>query len=932
MNRVTRIRKRFFGASLLSTLVLLSLSAAPAEGGRVEYAYDDSGRLNSTIYVDEKIRGYTLDAAGNRTILQDKDAPLHAGVPSGPATSLTGNYTVTWTASASALTTPPPPTLFYKLYESHDLNSSDETFVDRFTTPSASINGRRNGTYYYRVRTCFGETLCGWAIGPGTATTVTIPPGAPNSITLPPTPNTTGNYSISWTAPAYAQNATLATSYELYESSAQDFSNQMLVSNPTRQSPASITGKLSGTYYYRVRACDGSNCGAYTTGTYGVRVIAGPPTPTINVLPTSTGTITVSWSTTGPVTNYQLYESVGNTNFSSINPIYSGTAASYTFARDDGQYYYRVFACNNDGCTPSAIAGPVAVVNPPPPPLTVTVPQTNNTGNYRVTWSTPNGGVWSGPELYYEIYEAGTDGVFGATAKYTGGNNYYDATNYPEGTYSYRVRSCNVSGCGNAYRDGDHSVQVILPPAAPASISVPPTSSGSYNVSWDSVSTATSYTLFQSSASNFANQYVVYQGSGTVAPITNGTGTFYHRVQACKGIVCSGYTAASQGVVVTLPPSAPPSINASTTQSSGDYTITWGASTSGTVTKYELYESVSDPNFTNQVNVTSAVVTSWPWTGRSDGTYYYRVRACNGASCSGYATLSSAVVVARPPGMPAWIDFSPSQTSVTGNYTISWGAPTSGTVTRYELRESTSSTPWSVIYNDSGLRYPVTNHASGHFLYQVAACNQFACGQPQGNPAVDVSFASPPTSVSVPSTSTSGNYSVSWSGASGTITYYEVYEATNPSFSGETRVYSGGSTPAPLTGKGNNTYYYHVRACNSLGCTGMSPSSNPITVSIAPGPPSAPSITSPPNGSYTSPITFTVKWTSSSGATNYELYETNTDVTTTATLVYSGATPSTTRAKGRGTWVWTVRACNASGCGAMSQPKTVSVCGSSNGC
>lgn len=926
MNCVTCIRTKFLGVALLSAQTLLG---ATAHGGQVDYGYDEAGRLNSTIYVDEKIRGYTLDAAGNRTTLQDVNAPAHPGAPSGPANNTTGSFAVTWTASSTAATT---PSLFYKLYESHDANSSDEVFAKKVTSPSVQLDSRITGIYYYRVRACLGENLCGRAVGPGSPTIVLIPPGVPPSITLPPSPNTTGNYSISWTTPV--SNGTPVSFYELFEST-DNFATQTKVGS---SSPTALTKKPSGDYYYRVRACNTTNgftaCSDYRTGAYAVHVARPPDPPGITVPAKSTGTIPISWTIPdGPVTTYLLYESVGNaTSFPATNTVYQGSTNSTSLVRDDGQYYYRVRACNNNGCSdPSDIGGPVAVINPPPPPQTVSVPPTNNTGTYRVTWNTPNGGIWTGPELYYEIYEAGTDGVFGATAKYTGGNNYYDAINYPDGTYSYRVRSCNVSGCGNAYRDGDHSVQVILPPAAPASINVPATSSGTYNVSWASVSTATSYTLFQSSSSNFANQFVVYQGSGTTAPITNGSGTFYHRVQACKGTACSGYTAGSQGVVVALPPSAPTSISASTTQSSGDYIITWGASASGTVTKYELYESVSDPNFGNPIIVGNALVTSWSWTARSDGTYYYRVRACNGASCSGYTTLSSAVVVARPPGMPAWISFSPSQTSVTGNYTISWGAASSGTTTRYELREATSSGPWTVIYSGASNSFNVTNHASGHFLYQVAACNQFSCGQPQGNPAVDVSVITPPSSITVPSSNNTGSYTISWTLASGTVTRYELFEATNSSFSGETLAYSGTSIQPTLVGRTNNSYYYRVRACNDSGCSATTAAANPVVVSVPVAIPAVPTVTVPTQVFTTSPVTFTVRWTNSPGATYYELYETNTNVTTTRTLVFSGPDLQASRQRGRGSWRYEVRACNSSGCSDYSLPKTVNICGT-NGC
>jgi YD repeat-containing protein len=73
-----------------------------------------------------------------------------------------------------------------------------------------------------------------------------------------------------------------------------------------------------------------------------------------------------------------------------------------------------------------------------------------------------------------------------------------------------------------------------------------------------------------------------------------------------------------------------------------------------------------------------------------------------------------------------------------------------------------------------------------------------------------------PASISVPPNSTTGSYTISWGTASGTVTGYELYEATNSSFSGQTVAYSGTALSVPLSGRGNGTYYYRVRACDAL--------------------------------------------------------------------------------------------------------------------
>lgn len=100
-------------------------------------------------------------------------------------------------------------------------------------------------------------------------------------------------------------------------------------------------------------------------------------------------------------------------------------------------------------------------------------------------------------------------------------------------------------------------------------------------------------------------------------------------------------------------PSVPPSITVPST-STGSYTISWVASTSGIVTAYELYESTSS-SFSPQSLVYSGTGTSFP-ASKPNGTYYYRVRACNASLCSGYRAGSNAVTVTVPPGPTITLD------------------------------------------------------------------------------------------------------------------------------------------------------------------------------------------------------------------------------------------------------------------------------------
>lgn len=363
----------------------------------------------------------------------------------------------------------------------------------------------------------------------------------------------------------------------------------------------------------------------------------------------------------------------------------------------------------------------------------------------------------------------------------------------------------------------------------------------------------------------------------------------------------------------------PPSITVPSGSTTGNYTISWGAATAA-VSSYELYEATNS-NFSGQTLVHSGTGTSKALTGRSNGNYYYRVRGCNAGTCSGYRTGANAVAVTLPPGIPPSISV-PSG-STTGNYTISWGA-SSGTVTAYKLYEATSSnfSGQTLVYNGAGTSKALSGRGNGTYYYRVRACNGSACsGYRTGSNALSVTLPpGTPASISVPSSSSTGNYTISWGTASGTLTAYKLYEATNSSFSGQVQVYSGTAKTKALSGRSNGTYYYRVRACNGSSCSGYRTGGNATTVALVPAPPSG--ITGPiqsTTGNYS------INWNSSAGATRYELWEANYGGS--FSKVYDG--PNTIKSfnsKPAGEYDYKAKACNSAGCSAFSSVTSCLVC------
>jgi hypothetical protein len=192
----------------------------------------------------------------------------------------------------------------------------------------------------------------------GVAVTIPpLPPGTPSGITVPAS-NTTGAYTVSWGAASG-----VVTRYELEESTSSSFTTATLKYSGTALSYA-VSGKASGTYYYRVRACNDSGCSSYVAGANGVVVTlpTAPGVPASITVPSRVNpatAFTVSWgASSGTVSYYELQDGYTTSLFPPILPttwgtIYTGLNRSLPIAGKAAgtKVAYRVRACNSVGCS-----------------------------------------------------------------------------------------------------------------------------------------------------------------------------------------------------------------------------------------------------------------------------------------------------------------------------------------------------------------------------------------------------------------------------------------------------------------------------------------------------------------------------------------------------------------------------------------------------
>lgn len=373
------------------------------------------------------------------------------------------------------------------------------------------------------------------------------------------------------------------------------------------------------------------------------------------------------------------------------------------------------------------------------------------------------------------------------------------------------------------------------------------------------------YAANQSSEAAVASACGVASGSFRFSiPLTVSTRSQY----AGQGIYLYGINAAGTDklliwgsgnpVVPALPaaPQPPSTISATAAGDLSSIAVAWSTSTGAT--SYTLQENANNQGWSN---VASGASTSFTLSNPSDGSYSFRVQACNVGGCGTYQQ-SSTVAIAHIPPTPASISV-----PGTGNgpLTVSWAG--SAYATSYTLEQSFNNGSWSAIYSGASTSYSFSIGATGSYAYRVKACNTNGCSTgyaTSGTVVVTIPPSSAPN-ISTPGTIYSNSYTVSWSGVSG-ATYYNLQEQVNGG--GWSTVQSNGALSWGASGKAHNTTYgYHVQGCNAGGCGPWS-TTGTAYVWLIPAVPAAPVLTAS-NGSHLTNLY--VNWTAVSGATYYQL-------------------------------------------------------------
>jgi titin len=472
------------------------------------------------------------------------------------------------------------------------------------------------------------------------ASTATRPaPGAPN---LTATVISSSRIDLNWT-----DTSTYESGYKI-ERSTDGVNFTQIAARSANSTTFSNTGLVANsTYHYRVRAYDGPNDSAYSNVVAATtQAVAGAPT-NLGAVAISSSRIVLSWTDNGTnEAGFKVERGIDGVSFTQIAIVGANvTTYSNTNLIATTPYHYRVRAyegTNHSGYSNSAAATTLA---PPAAPANLVATVVSSS---RIDLSWTDNSTYEGG---FKI-ERSTDGVnFTQIAAYAANSTTFSNTGLvANSTYHYRVRAYdgpNDSAYSNVVAGSTQAVA-----GAPTNLGAVAISSSRIVLSWtDNGTNEAGFKVERGIDGVSFTQIAIVGANVTTYSNTNliAATPYHYRVRAYEGTNHSGYS--NSAAATTLAPPAAPANLVATAVSSSRIDLSW-TDNSTYEGGFKIERSTDGMNF-SQIATSTANGTVYSNTNLlANTTYYYRVRAYDGANHSDYSNAASEATL-PPPDAPA---------------------------------------------------------------------------------------------------------------------------------------------------------------------------------------------------------------------------------------------------------------------------------------
>jgi fibronectin type 3 domain-containing protein len=330
------------------------IERAPAGGTFAEIAtvagnqttYQDPGLLSGTAYF-YRVRAANVSAfSGYSPVASASTLFAPPGAPTGlTATAVSPNgIDLSWNAASGSVDR-------YRIHRR--TGAAAYAVIDSVAggvTSYADGGLTESTTYSYQVDAC-NAGGCSAPSAEASATTLSTPLQPPTAFTASAT--SASAISLTWDHDA----APAASLFEIERAPASDATAfAPLTSVPGTDRAYSDTPLTAATtYHYRVRACSGSACTAWTPTASATTLLAGTPPVPSNVTATAVSSteVLVSWSPVIGVTHYAVRRRVGTGGGWDAPVSVAGGSTDYldTTVSAATTYQYQVRACVNTDCS-----------------------------------------------------------------------------------------------------------------------------------------------------------------------------------------------------------------------------------------------------------------------------------------------------------------------------------------------------------------------------------------------------------------------------------------------------------------------------------------------------------------------------------------------------------------------------------------------------
>jgi len=568
----------------------------------------------------------------------------------------------------------------------------------------------------------------------------------------------------------------------------------------------------------------------------------------LSATPISSSQIQLNWrDQSSNETAFEVWRSTDNVNFIRIATTAANSTTFTDTAAVSGTRFYRIRATNSAGASAFSNTAATNAGIAAPGNLAATA---ISSSQIRLNWRDN-----SDNEARFDIYRS-TDNVNFTPVAFASADSttFTDSSLIANKTYFYRVRA--VNGATSSPFSNTASATTTLTGnslVAPSNLQAEAISSTQIGLNWTDNSAAETRFEIWRSTNNSTFAWRAQVGANvtnfTDSGVTPGV-TYFYRVRASNATANSAFSntaSASTGGSTTGAPAAPSNLSAAAMNSS-QIRLNW-MDNSTNETGFQIFRSTDNVNFTQLTQVGSNITTFTDSNLAASTTYFYRVRALNASGTSAFShTASSTTSGTTTNGVPAAPTNLTASAISSSQIRLNW-QDNSNNEGRFEIFRSTDGVSFAfraqvginvTSFTDSGLTAGVT------YFYRVRGVNSFgnsgwsniASATPGGtNTGVP---AAPSNLAATVASSTQIN--LNWRDNSTDETAFQIFRSDD----GGVSFSQVGQVSANVTSFSNNalvtgkTYFFRVRAINSLGNSAFSntvsatPSSSTTGVPVGP--------------------------------------------------------------------------------------------------